>query len=254
MYTDTHTHLYADEFNDDRTEVIERAIKSGVTRFFIPSIDSNFTDKMYALENQFPNSVFLMIGLHPCYVKDNYLDELAHVEAQLSKHKFYAIGEIGIDLYWDTSTLEIQKQAFRYQIQLAKKHKLPINIHCREAFDAIFEILESEKSEDLFGIFHCFSGTLAQANTAILLGMKLGIGGVATFKNGKIDQFLNQIDIKHIVLETDSPYLAPAPHRGKRNESSYTVLVAQKLADIYGLSVTEIAQITTENSKAVFGI
>ena len=254
MYTDTHTHLYADEFNDDRTEVIERAIKSGVNRFFIPSIDSNFTDKMYALENQFPNSVFLMIGLHPCYVKDNYLDELAHVEAQLSKHKFYAIGEIGIDLYWDTSTLEIQKQAFRYQIQLAKKHKLPINIHCREAFDAIFEILESEKSEDLFGIFHCFSGTLAQANTAILLGMKLGIGGVATFKNGKIDQFLNQIDIKHIVLETDSPYLAPAPHRGKRNESSYTVLVAQKLADIYGLSVTEIAQITTENSKAVFGI
>ena len=254
MYTDTHTHLYADEFNDDRTEVIERAIKSGVNRFFIPSIDSNFTDKMYALENQFPNSVFLMIGLHPCYVKDNYLDELAHVEAQLSKHKFYAIGEIGIDLYWDTSTLEIQKQAFKYQIQLAKKHKLPINIHCREAFDAIFEILESEKSEDLFGIFHCFSGTLAQANTAILLGMKLGIGGVATFKNGKIDQFLNQIDIKHIVLETDSPYLAPAPHRGKRNESSYTVLVAQKLADIYGLSVTEIAQITTENSKAVFGI
>ena len=254
MFTDTHTHLYAEEFDIDRTAVIENAIKNGVTKFFIPSIDSSYTPKMHALANQFPEHIFLMIGLHPCYVKENYLAELAHVEAQLSLQKFYAIGEIGIDLYWDKTTLEIQKYAFRYQIQLAKKYKLPINIHCREAFDAVFEVLESEKSADLFGIFHCFSGTLEQARIAISLGMKLGIGGVVTFKNGKIDQFLHQIDIQHIVLETDAPYLAPAPHRGKRNESSYTVLVAQKLAEIYQLPIAQIAQITTNNAAAIFGI
>ena len=254
MFTDTHTHLYAEEFDIDRTTVIENAIKTGVTQFFLPSIDSNYTAKMHALAKQFPQHIFLMIGLHPCYVKENYLAELAHVEAQLSLHKFYAIGEIGIDLYWDKTTLEIQKYAFRYQIQLAKKYKLPINIHCREAFDTVFEILESEKSIDLFGIFHCFSGTLEQAHTAISLGMKLGIGGVVTFKNGKIDQFLNQIDIQHIVLETDAPYLAPAPHRGKRNESSYTVLVAQKLSEIYQLPIDEVAKITTKNAATIYGI
>ena len=217
MFTDTHTHLYADEFDIDRTETIEKAIENGVTKFFVPSIDSNFTDKMYALERDFPKNIFLMIGLHPCYVKENFEEELAHVERELSQHKFYAIGEIGIDLYWDKSTLELQKKAFRHQIRLAKKYKLPINIHCRDAFDEIFEILESEKSADLFGIFHCFSGTLEQAKQAILYNMKLGIGGVVTFKNGKIDLFLNQIDLQHIVLETDAPYLAPVPYRGKRN-------------------------------------
>ncbi len=254
MFTDTHTHLYAEEFDLDRSEMIERAILKGITRFFIPSIDSKYTQKMYDLQSQFPSNIYLMMGLHPCYVKDNYLDELAHVENQLSNHKFYAIGEIGIDLFWDKSTLEIQKKAFKHQIQLAKKYKLAINIHCREAFDEVFEVLESERSDDLFGIFHCFSGNLDQAQQAISLNMKLGIGGVVTFKNGKIDQFLNQIDIAHIVLETDSPYLAPSPHRGKRNESGYTVLVAQKLSEIYNLSIKEIAQITTENSKLVFGV
>jgi TatD DNase family protein len=195
-----------------------------------------------------------MIGLHPCYVKENYLEEIAHVEAQLTLHTFYAIGEIGIDLYWDKTTLDIQKIAFQRQIQLAKQHGLAINIHCRDAFDEVFEVLELEKSADLFGIFHCFSGNLEQAQKAISLGLKLGIGGVATFKNGKIDQFLNQIPLEHIVLETDSPYLAPVPHRGKRNESSFAVLVAQKLAELYQLPLSEIARITTENSKAVFGI
>lgn len=255
ILTDTHTHLYSEEFQEDRTEMIQRAINAGVSRFFIPSIDSSYTAKMYALEQQFPENIFLMMGLHPCYVKpESYEAELTHIETELSKRKFQAIGEIGMDLYWDKTTLEIQKQAFKHQIQLAKKYKLGINIHCRDAFDETFEVLESEKSADLFGIFHCFSGDLSQAERAISLGMKLGIGGVVTFKNGKIDQFLDQIDIKHIVLETDSPYLAPAPHRGKRNESSYTLLVAQKLAEIYNLSVEEIARITTENSKAVFGI
>ena len=254
ILTDTHTHLYSSEFENDRSEMIQRAINAGVSRFFIPSIDSSYTQKMYDLEKQFPENIYLMIGLHPCYVKENYLDELQLVENELARRKFYAIGEIGIDLYWDKSTLEIQKTAFKFQIQLAKKYKLPINIHCREAFDEIFEVLESEKSDDLFGIFHCFSGTYEQALQAIAFNMKLGIGGVVTFKNGKIDQFLNQIDIKNIVLETDSPYLAPNPYRGKRNESSYLVNVVDKLSEIYGLSNDEIARITTENSKSIFGI
>jgi TatD DNase family protein len=254
ILTDTHTHLCSEEFDQDRTEMIQRAISAGVSRFFIPSIDSSETQKMYDLEAQFPDNVHLMIGLHPCYVKENYLEELAHVETQLAQHKFYAIGEIGIDLYWDNTTLDIQKIAFQRQIQWAKQYGLAINIHCRDAFDEVFEVLELEKSPELFGIFHCFTGDLDQAQRAISYGLKLGIGGVATFKNGKIDQFLDQIPLEHIVLETDSPYLAPVPYRGKRNESSYTLLVAQKLAEIYQLPVAEIARITTENSKTVFGI
>jgi TatD DNase family protein len=253
-FTDTHTHLYSEEFDQDRTDMIQQAINAGVTRMFVPSIDSKYTQKMYDLESQFPDNVYLMMGLHPCYVKENYLNELAHVATELSKRKFTAIGEIGIDLFWDKSFLKQQQEAFKHQIQLAKKYKLGINIHCRDAFDEVFEVLESEKSTDLFGIFHCFTGDYQQANQAINLGMKLGIGGVATFKNGKIDQFLSQIDLQHIVLETDSPYLAPVPYRGKRNESSCTVLVAQKLAEIYNLPIAEIAKITTENSKTVFGI
>lgn len=249
---DTHTHLYSSEFQDDRDEMIQNAIFKGVSRFFIPSIDASYTQKMYDLEAKYPENAFLMMGLHPCYVKENYLEELQHVETELSKRKFTAIGEIGIDLYWDKTTLAIQKIAFQRQIQLAKKYKLPINIHCRDAFDEIFEVLESEKSDNLFGIFHCFSGNYEQALLAISYNMKLGIGGVVTFKNGKIDQFLNQIDIKHIVLETDSPYLAPAPFRGKRNESSYVTLVAQKLAEIYELPIEEIARITSENALSVF--
>ena len=253
IFTDTHTHLYASEFDLDRTQSIENAIKKGVSRFFIPSIDSKYTQKMYDLEAQFPDNIFLMMGLHPCYVKENFEEELMHVEKQLATRKFAAIGEIGIDLYWDKSTLGIQKIAFQRQIQLAKKYNLPINIHCRDAFDEIFEVLELEKSPQLFGIFHCFTGNNEQALQAISYNMKLGIGGVVTFKNGKIDQFLNQIDTKHIVLETDAPYLAPVPFRGKRNESSYTILIAEKLAQIYNISVAEIAEITTRNSKEIFG-
>jgi len=254
IFTDTHTHLYSEEFEQDRGEMIQRAINAGVSRFFIPAIDSTCTQAMYDLEQDFPENVFLMMGLHPTYVKDNYEAELAHVASELAKRKFYAIGEIGIDLYWDKTHLKEQQIAFRQQIQWAKQYKLPIVIHCREAFDEIFEILEEEKSPELFGIFHCFSGTYEQALQAISYNMLLGIGGVVTFKNGKIDQFLDRIDLRHIVLETDSPYLAPIPFRGKRNESSYVVNVAAKLATVYNLSVTEIAQITTENSKRVFGI
>lgn len=254
IITDTHTHLYSELFDDDRDTTINKAIQLGITRFFIPAIDSSYTAAMFELERAFPENMFLMAGLHPTSVKENYKDELTHVENMLSKRRFYAVGETGIDLYWDTSTLAIQQEAFKYQIQLAKEYKLPIVIHCREAFDEIFEVLEGENHDGLFGIFHCFTGTLEQAKRAISFNMKLGIGGVVTFKNGKIDQFLNQIDLKHIVLETDAPYLAPVPYRGKRNESAYIIEVLNKLSEIYNVPSEKIATITTQNSKEVFGI
>lgn len=254
IITDTHTHLYSEAFSEDQDEMIQRALDANVKRFFIPAIDSTYTKSMLDLQKKYPEHVYLMMGLHPTHVKENYLDELAHVEEMLETHKFYAVGEIGIDLYWDKTTLEIQQKAFKNQIKLAKKYKLPIVIHCRDAFDEVFEVLESEKGDDLFGIFHCFTGNLEQAKQAISYNMALGIGGVVTFKNGKIDQFLNEIDLKHIVLETDSPYLAPKPFRGKRNESAYIANVLDKLADIYSISAETIADLTTENSKAIFKI
>lgn len=254
MLTDTHTHLYSEAFEKDRSQMMQRAFDENIKRFFIPAIDSGYTEAMYALEREYPDNVFLMMGLHPTSVKENYEEELAHVELQFTKRSFYAVGEIGIDLYWDTSTLEIQKRAFKKQIQLAKKYSLPIVIHCRDAFDEIFEVLETENDENLYGIFHCFTGTFEQARRAISFNMKLGIGGVVTFKNGKIDTFLKQIALNHIVMETDSPYLAPAPFRGKRNESGYLGLVCKKLSELYEIPETEIARITTENSKEVFGV
>lgn len=254
ILTDTHTHLYSEEFAGDRNAMMQRAFDAGVNRLFVPSIDSSYTQQMYEIEKEYPDNVFLMMGLHPTYVKENYKEELEHVEKQLASRKFCAIGEIGVDLYWDKTRLAEQQYAFKYQIQLAKKYGLAINIHCRDAFNEVFEVLESEKGDDLFGIFHCFTGDFEQAQKAISYNMKLGIGGVATFKNGKIDQFLAEIDLKNIVLETDSPYLAPVPHRGKRNESSFTLLVAEKLAAIYGVTVEEIAAITTQNSKDIYGI
>lgn len=254
IITDTHTHLYSEAFDDDRQEAIQKAIDNDIKRFFIPAIDSETTQRMYDLEKAFPENVFLMMGLHPTHVKENFEEELKHIEEEFSKRDFYAVGEIGIDLYWDKTTLDIQKEAFRRQIQLAKSKDLPIVIHCREAFDEIFEVLETEKDDKLFGIFHCFTGNLEQAKKALSYNMKLGIGGVVTFKNGGIDKFLNQIPIEEIVLETDAPYLAPTPYRGKRNEPVYILEVANKLAEIYELPVEEIADITTKNSKEVFGI
>ena len=209
---------------------------------------------MIKLEKNFPKDVFLMMGLHPTSVKENYLEELAHVKEWIDKKKFFALGEIGIDLYWDSSFLAQQQEAFRTQIKWAKEKNLPIVIHCRDAFDEIFEILELEKGGSLRGIFHCFTGTKEQAEKAINYNMKLGIGGVATFKNGKIDRFLNEINLKHIVLETDAPYLAPTPFRGKRNESAYITNIIDKLVEIYKVPFEEIVATTTQNSKAVFGI
>ncbi len=254
VITDTHTHLYSESFDEDREEMIKRAIEANVERFFIPAIDSTYAERMFDLEKKHPNHVHLMMGLHPTHVQDNYKEELQFVENQFQQRKFIAVGEIGIDLYWDKSTLKIQQEAFRFQIQLAKKYKLPIVIHCREAFDEVFEILEEEKGEGLFGIFHCFTGTLEHAKKAISYNLKLGIGGVVTFKNGKIDKFLEKIPLEHIVLETDAPYLAPTPYRGKRNESSYIVRVAEKVADVYNRPIEEIAQITTQNAEYIFGI
>ena len=250
--TDTHTHLYSEAFDIDRDQMIERALKAGISRFYLPAIDSSYTQSMYALERKYPENIFLMTGLHPTHVKQDPKTELAHIKENLEYRKFVAIGEIGIDLYWDKTNLKQQQTAFRFQIQLAKQYKLPIVIHCRDAFDEVFEILEAEKSDDLFGIFHCFTGTLAQAHRAISYNMKLGIGGVVTFKNGKIDQFLSEIDLSHIVLETDAPYLSPEPFRGKRNESAYLLNVLDKVAVVYGMDKQDIAEITTNNALDIF--
>ena len=254
IITDTHTHLYSKQFDEDRQRIMLRALDNGVSRFFIPAIDSSYTESMLRLENDYPKNVFLMMGLHPTSVKENYLEELTLVKDWLERRSFYAVGEIGIDLYWDTSFLQQQQDAFKTQIKWAKEKNLPIVIHCRNSFDEIFEVLEEEKDDKLFGIFHCFTGSLDQAQRAISYNMKLGIGGVVTFKNGGIDKFLHKIPINNIVLETDSPYLAPVPFRGKRNESSYIIKVLDKLVDIYKLTPQEIALITTQNSIEIFGI
>ena len=251
---DTHTHLYLKQFKDDIDKVIQRSIDKGINKFIFPAIDSTHFDDMHDLKNKYPGSVYLMSGLHPTNVKENYKEELEFVVNSLKSHSYVAIGEIGIDLYWDKTYLKQQQDAFEFQIRLAIKHDLPIVIHCREAFDEIFEILDKENCSKLRGVFHCFTGTLEQANRAIRLGFKLGIGGVVTFKNGGIDKFLSQIDLKHIVLETDSPYLAPVPFRGKRNESSYIIYVIDKLSEIYGLPIKEIASVTTKNAEKVFAL
>ena len=251
---DTHTHLYLEQFKEDIDCVISKAKENGVNKFIFPAIDSSYFQDMHDLKNKYPESVYLMTGLHPTDVKENYKEELDFVTKTLKNHIYVAIGEIGIDLYWDKSFLKQQQEAFRFQIRLAIKNDLPIVIHCREAFDEIFEILNQENCGTLRGVFHCFTGNLDQAKRAISLGFLLGIGGVLTFKNGGIDKFLNQIDLKHIVLETDSPYLAPVPFRGKRNESSYIIYVLEKLSELYKIPKEEIALVTTNNAKKLFSL
>lgn len=254
VFTDTHTHLYVEQFDEDRDEVIRRAMDNGITRFFLPSIDSSYTTKMISLRDQYPENVYLMIGLHPTHVALDNTDELEHVKEKIKQLQVHAVGEIGIDLYWETKYLQQQQEAFSLQIDLAKANDLPIVIHCRNSFDEIFEVLEGHKDENLRGIFHCFTGNLEQALKAISFNMKLGIGGVVTYKNAGLDKVLKDIPIENIVLETDSPYLAPVPFRGKRNESSYLIEVAEKVAEIYQIPLEQVAEITTHNSKEVFGI
>ena len=251
---DTHTHLYLKQFNEDVDMVIARSINSGIDKFIFPAIDSSHMKEMHDLQNKYPSNIYLMSGLHPVYVKENYKQELDLVVQSLDNHNYVAIGEIGIDLYWDKTFLKQQQEAFEFQIRLAISNDLPIVIHCREGFDEIFEILDAEKCTKLRGVFHCFTGTLDQANRAIRLGFKLGIGGVVTFKNGGLDKVINQIDLQHLVLETDAPYLSPVPFRGKRNESSYITYVLSKLSELYEISEIEIAKATTKNAIKIFNL
>lgn len=254
IFTDTHTHLYADEFSADREQLIREAIGAGVTRFFMPNIEAASIEGMLELEQKFPEHCFPMMGLHPCSVKENWEVEMKIVEDWLAKRKFAAIGEMGIDLYWDKTFVEEQKEAFRRQVKLANHYKLPIVIHSRESFEMIYELLLETKKEEPYGIFHCFTGTEDQAKRAIDLGFYLGIGGVLTFKNSGLDKVVENIDLRHLVLETDAPYLAPTPNRGKRNLPVYLKLVAEKLAQLHGKTVDEIAVITTDNSRKIFSM
>ena len=249
---DTHTHLYVEAFDEDREKVVQKALHSGITDFYIPAIDSTYHERMFDLEAQFPDQIHLMMGLHPTHVKENYKIELEKVNQLLEQRNFVAVGEIGIDLYWDRTFLSEQQEAFNTQIMWAKARRLPIVIHSRDAFEKVFEVLESHEGPALKGIFHCFTGTLEQAYQAIELNFKLGIGGVVTFKNGGLSQFINQIPLTEIVLETDAPYLAPVPHRGKRNESAFLPLIRDKIAACYGKSASEISLLTDQNAKAVF--
>lgn len=233
---------------------MQRCLDNGISRLFLPNVDSASIDLVASQVATFPEYCFPMLGLHPCDVKENWQQELDTIYEAIPQHKIYAIGEIGIDLYWDKNTLDNQILAFKIQINWAKELKLPIVIHCRDSFDEVFAVLKEEKDDKLRGILHCFTGNLEQANKLIDLGFYLGIGGVVTYKNSGLDKVVQEIDLKHIVLETDSPYLTPVPHRGKRNESSYLVYVAEKVADLHQMSVEEVAAITTANSKVVFGV
>jgi TatD DNase family protein len=253
MFIDTHTHLYLEDFKNDIDAVIKRANDAGVDKFFLPNIDATSVDVMHELCKKFPGQCFPMMGLHPCSVKENYLEELSAAHQQLKSNKYYAVGEIGIDLYWDKTLLRQQIDAFEKQIQWALDFDLPIVIHCRDAFDEIYDVLSNTKALPK-GIFHCFSGNAEQAQKVTDLGgFKLGIGGVVTFKNSGLDKAIEHIDLKHIVLETDSPYLTPTPYRGQRNESSYIRIIANRIAEIKNCNVGLVAEITTKNAIEIFG-
>lgn len=250
---DTHTHLYSDKFNEDREERIRAAIDLGVQQFFMPNIDSSSIEGMKSLVQKFPKHCFAMMGLHPCSVNENVEQELLLVEQELKSHKYIAVGEIGMDLYWDKSFLPQQEMAFRKQIEWAKELGLPIDIHCRDAFDEILAIMDDLNDESMKGVFHCFTGSLEQAKHILNYGdFKLGIGGVVTFKNSGLDKVVKELSLEDLVLETDAPYLAPSPFRGKRNESAYLVNVADKISDIFEVSVAEVAKQTTKNAIQIF--
>lgn len=254
ILTDTHTHIYYHAGTPKLDEQLQRCFDKNIQRLFLPNVDTESVSFVMDAVRTYPANCFPMLGLHPCSVKENYKEELEQLERLLSEYRVYAIGEIGLDLYWDKSTLDFQRDAFRIQVAWAKAMGLPIDIHCRDAFNELFELLEELKDDKLFGIFHCFTGTLEQAKHAIDLGFTLGIGGVVTFKKAGLDAVVKEIDLQHIVLETDAPYLAPSPYRGKENESSYLYYVAQKVADLHQIDIQEVARITTNNSKKIFGI
>jgi TatD DNase family protein len=251
---DTHTHLYLSDFEDDRDEVINRSVKSGVIKLLMPNIDYKSVDLMLSIESRYPDICFSMLGLHPTSVKDDYLLQLEKIENQFTKHKFIAIGEIGIDLYWDKTFLKEQLSAFRKQIMFALDMRLPVVIHARDSFPEVFSVLDEFEGKGLKGVFHAFTGSLKDAKKITNMGLKLGIGGIVTFKNSGIDKIVKETGPENLVLETDSPYLAPVPYRGKRNESSYICIINKKLAEIFGISEEEIASITFNNSTRLFNL
>ena len=253
QFIDTHCHLYSEEFSADIDTVIQSAIKEHVSKFYLPGIDSSAIDGMLKLEQKFPDKCVAMMGLHPCYVKENYIQELEIVKSWLTKRQFAAVGEIGLDFYWDKTFTDQQYEAFRYQIELSLQHDLPIVIHTRNAMQETIDFVKEFSQKNVKGIFHCFSGNYQNAKEIIDMGFYLGIGGVVTYKNAGLAEVLQQIDLKHLVLETDAPYLTPVPFRGKRNESSYLKYIAEKLATIKNTTVEEIAAITTSNAEKIFG-
>jgi len=254
QFIDTHSHLYSSQFDEDRTNAVNEAIADGVSTILLPNISSEYTKGMLDLCAEFPKNCYPMMGLHPCDVtEENIKQELEHVAEELATGKYIAVGEIGLDLHWDKTKLDIQKKAFIHQIELAKRHKLPIAIHVRDSFTEAIEIIEKLNDENLRGVFHCFTSNVEDAQRVINLGgFYLGIGGVLTFKNSGLDKTIAEIDLQHLILETDSPYLAPAPFRGKRNESKYIVNIAEKLAEVHQISIEKVAEITTENAKKLF--
>ena len=254
MIIDTHCHLYQDEFKHDIPEVIKRAEDEGISKFYLPGIDSSEIENMLLLETKFPGKCIAMMGLHPCYVKENYLEELAVVKEWLAKRKFAAVGEIGLDFYWDKNFVMQQYEAFRLQIELSLQYDLPIVIHTRNAIRETIDVVKEFVPRGARGIFHCFGGSVENAKEIINAGFYLGIGGVLTYKKSGLAEVLEEVDLKHIVLETDSPYLTPVPFRGKRNESSYLKYVVEKLADIKKVSIEEVAAVTSANAEKIFGL
>ncbi len=252
ILTDSHTHLYLEHFDKDRKEVINRAIDSGIEYMLLPNIDSKSVEGMLAVCEDFPENCFPMMGLHPTNVKEDFEKELENVKKWLDKKNFVAVGEIGIDLYWDKTFFEQQVIALKNQIDLAKKHQLPIVIHARNSMEEIFEVLKEVQTPDLKGVFHCFSGNLDDAFRAIDMGYYLGIGGVITYKKSNLPEIVREIELESILLETDAPFLSPVPFRGKRNESAYINYIAEKIAEIKSVSIQEVAEITTQNAKELF--
>ncbi len=251
-FIDTHTHLYEEQLNTDEKEMIQRAIDAGVHKMYMPNCDSTTIEGMMRIAAAWPQHCLPMMGLHPVYVKDNYEAELAIVKQWLEKEKFAAIGEIGLDYYWDKAHVAQQKQAFEQQIDWALQYNLPIVIHSRESTQDCIDIVRSKQNGNLKGIFHCFSGTIEEARQVVALGLCLGIGGVVTFKKSTLPDIIKEIGLQHIVLETDAPYLAPMPYRGKRNESSYIPLIAAKIADVLAVDVAVVAQATTATAAQLF--
>lgn len=254
MLIDTHSHIYSEDFVNDIDEVIQRAYDNDIKKIILPNIDSGSVKRLLDLSESYPHLCFPLLGLHPTSVSEDYKEELQAVEYWMDKRDFYGIGEIGIDLYWDRTYLTQQQDAFRHQVRLAKSKNLPVVIHVRNSFNEVYEIVKEEQDGSLEGVFHCFSGTEEEAERVVDVGFLLGIGGVVTFKNSNLGQVIRKVELSNLVLETDAPYLSPVPKRGRRNETAYLVYIAQKVAEIYDVSVDQVAEVTTENARKLFKI